>query len=486
MQYTIFYSWQSDLANKTNRGFIETALKKAAKAIIGDDSVDVEPVIDRDTQGTTGSPDIASTIFQKIEQSDIFVCDVSIINASEDSQRPTPNPNVLIELGFAIKALGWERILMVCNTNYGALENLPFDLRMRRTVPYEMSPENSYRADERNRLAQTLEAGIREITKLSNKDEVQATPAGLLIEAIENSKPTQKTLAGLYMSDVIARLEAIDPKLEQSEAESVHWDDVFVHALEKSLSISSEFSQLTGHSASWKSKDSIQVFYEYMGKIAAHYAPSRDVSYFSKTDFDFYRFMGHELLVILVAHLLNTEDWLTIADLLSQEIYVSNIQGGISGTKHFTYLAQYVTTLDIRRDRLKKKNALLHGDILSQRYPSVQSNTPEELTFNSFVGADLLLFLRSHADIQNKTSRDYWFPWTALYIDSTLLPSFVIKSSGLRYAQNLVSCFALKDVDELRSVFKTGTGKLGSMFGNRVNFYRPFEYFDFDSIGSKS
>src|SRR5687768_9999122 len=117
MSDTVFYSWQSDLPNATNRGFIQTALEGAAKAIRRDESVEIEPVIDRDTSGVPGSPDIASTIFGKIERAKVFVCDVSIINQKavylKDSDgvlepdpdrapRPTPNPNVLLELGYAM------------------------------------------------------------------------------------------------------------------------------------------------------------------------------------------------------------------------------------------------------------------------------------------------------------------------------------------------------------------------------------------------
>lgn len=107
---TGFYSWQSDLPNATNRGFIQTALERAVASIHNDDSIEIEPVIDRDTIGVPGSPDITSTIFTKIEQAQVFVCDVSLINLESSDSRKTPNPNVLIELGYALKALGpWPR-----------------------------------------------------------------------------------------------------------------------------------------------------------------------------------------------------------------------------------------------------------------------------------------------------------------------------------------------------------------------------------------
>ena len=123
MHRIVFYSWQSDLPNRTNRSFIQQALENVAKSIRADDSVNVEPVIDRDTQGVAGSPDIAKTIFHKIAGADVIVADVSLINASQGG-RPTPNPNVLLELGYALHALGDERVIMVFNTAFGRLRRI--------------------------------------------------------------------------------------------------------------------------------------------------------------------------------------------------------------------------------------------------------------------------------------------------------------------------------------------------------------------------
>src|SRR6266478_5057214 len=135
-QATVFYSWQSDLPNATNRGLILDALERAAKKIRTDDAVTVEPVLDRDTQNVPGAPDIAHTIFEKIEKAAAFVADVSIIN--QGLGRPTPNPNVLIELGYALKTLRNARTILVANTANGPVESLPFDLRTKRVLTYHL------------------------------------------------------------------------------------------------------------------------------------------------------------------------------------------------------------------------------------------------------------------------------------------------------------------------------------------------------------
>lgn len=75
-------------------------------------------------------------------------------------QRPTPNPNVLTELGYAAARIGWEHVILVQNTAYGDLGGLPFDLRSRRIVPFNLSAKES-RRDERPRLRDQLESALR-------------------------------------------------------------------------------------------------------------------------------------------------------------------------------------------------------------------------------------------------------------------------------------------------------------------------------------
>ena len=154
MARTIFYSWQSDLKPSKHRYFIETCLKNALNELEHDASIYME--FDRDTVGLNGSPDIAQTIFDKIDKSVLFVCDISIIT-SQDGKK-TPNPNVLIELGYAASKLGWERIICLFDSNTGSIEDLPFDLRQKRITVF--NPENS---KEENRITTILKQNIEDL-----------------------------------------------------------------------------------------------------------------------------------------------------------------------------------------------------------------------------------------------------------------------------------------------------------------------------------
>jgi hypothetical protein len=182
LQHTVFYSWQSDLDPALTRNFIEDALNRAAKRIAADGETTIDPVIDRDTSGVGGTPDISETIFRKIDQCDVFVCDISIINQTTESPRsgingllfearrrlmqastlrPVPNPNVLLELGYASARLGWSRIILVQNTAFGSVEQLPFDLRGRRIISYRLSSREA-RREIRPELRQQIDSTLRQ------------------------------------------------------------------------------------------------------------------------------------------------------------------------------------------------------------------------------------------------------------------------------------------------------------------------------------
>ena len=137
---TVFYSWQSDLPE--TRGVIQWALNKATKRLNRDLDLDEPLRVDQDTEGVAGWPDITSALFDKIDQCEVFVADITPINGPNSDFRITPNPNVLLELGYALATgFGRTRIICVINTHYlpdGDLGKLPFDLRGSRPVQFTL------------------------------------------------------------------------------------------------------------------------------------------------------------------------------------------------------------------------------------------------------------------------------------------------------------------------------------------------------------
>jgi hypothetical protein len=170
MTTTIFLSWQADTSKTVGRNFIERTLERVVGRI-GDDITLEEAVrnveVDRDTKNVPGSPPIVETIFGKIDKAAVFVPDLTFVGIRADG-RPTPNPNVLIEYGWALKSLGHGRIVPVMNTAFGIpnAESLPFNLRhLRHPITYDCpaDADEQKRKHVREQLAKDLERAVRDV-----------------------------------------------------------------------------------------------------------------------------------------------------------------------------------------------------------------------------------------------------------------------------------------------------------------------------------
>ena len=155
---TVFYAWQSDLPNKTNRSFAEDCLLRAI-AIVNERRPKPERlVLDKDTQGEAGMPVVAEIILEKISRCAVFVPDLSFVTPV-GSARAISNPNVLIELGYALRAIGHRRIVALFNSAYGSTNDLPFDLRTRRfPIEYRLAEADpkDVRQEVRDQLVKEL------------------------------------------------------------------------------------------------------------------------------------------------------------------------------------------------------------------------------------------------------------------------------------------------------------------------------------------
>jgi hypothetical protein len=161
---TVFYAWQSDTPQRFNRYLIRTALEVAAKRIIQDPAFDAQVRIDADTEGVPGQPPVTETILTKIAACDIFAPDLSFV-ARTENDKLVPNPNVLIEYGYALHAKSHAAMMPVMNTAFGPPEKLPFDMRhLRYPIQYSLDP--SAKNAERRAVRASLSKEFEEILRL--------------------------------------------------------------------------------------------------------------------------------------------------------------------------------------------------------------------------------------------------------------------------------------------------------------------------------
>jgi len=167
MTKSIFYSWQSDSPSTTNRFFLRDCIKDAIKKLNGDELLDEAVRIDHDTAGTPGTPDIANTIFRKIAEASAFLADLTLCSESSTGKK-SPNPNVLIELGYAFSEIGDSRVISIMNTFYGEPGKLPFDLAHKRwPIQYKLDESNlDKKSDEFKRIKSQVTTEIYNAVRL--------------------------------------------------------------------------------------------------------------------------------------------------------------------------------------------------------------------------------------------------------------------------------------------------------------------------------
>ena len=162
-EFVVFYAWQSDRPERFNRYLIRFALNLAAKNISADPTVGIQVRIDADTEGVHGHCPVTETILKKIAVCDAFVPDLTFV-ASTEAGKLIPNPNVMLEYGYALHARSFSVMIPVLNTAYGAAKELPFDMgHLRFPMRYDLpaTAKNAERRAVRKALTEELETVIR-------------------------------------------------------------------------------------------------------------------------------------------------------------------------------------------------------------------------------------------------------------------------------------------------------------------------------------
>jgi hypothetical protein len=172
-EFVVFYAWQSDTLERLNRHLIRFALNWAAKSISGAPAVSARVRIDADTEDVLGHVPVTGTILGKIAACDAFVPDLTFV-AMTEAGKLVPNPNVMLEYGYALRAKSHSVMIPVMNSSYGTAENLPFDMaHLRHPLQYCL-PATATKA-ERRAVRKALTEEFERILRLM----IAAAPAKL-------------------------------------------------------------------------------------------------------------------------------------------------------------------------------------------------------------------------------------------------------------------------------------------------------------------
>ncbi len=286
MPHHVFFSWQSDTPNRVGRTFVEACLERAIGELQADaevDPADRDLAIDRDTLDVPGSPPIMETIFSKIDSAAVFLADLTYVAERQGGGR-TPNPNVCIEHGYALKALSWRRIIAVMNTAMGHPDEceLPFDVRhTRRPIMFDL-PDGADPAAKkavRDGLVKTLKAALKAILGDAAARAAMAPPAPTephphdveLLGRVHRALPTGlRQFLHQHSFGTPYHLKTLDPVHEIA----ANW-----------IGAAFEFHDATVQAASAEMLAALRTFSELIGQ-RTHHMPNSQIMAWAKTDED--------------------------------------------------------------------------------------------------------------------------------------------------------------------------------------------------------
>lgn len=178
----MFFAFQMDIDDKFGKGFIQSAIEIAIQKF-KDEGIDVS--LDFGFRGTPGTPLLIEEMLKKSSESDMVIVDLTFTSSKiwSDSKKisilgkeirilkktqdkKSPNPNVLLETGYAWAKKGTYRTLAVMNAAFGSPDLLPVDLKgFRWGITYSLNDDNysdrkSIRKDLSNDLYDAIKAAI--------------------------------------------------------------------------------------------------------------------------------------------------------------------------------------------------------------------------------------------------------------------------------------------------------------------------------------
>lgn len=275
---------------------------------------------------------------------------------------------------------------------------------------------------------------------------------------MEEERPNQALQVRRFMSWLVGRLKDIAPNWAQEGFR----DDLLVRSIDESLPVAIEFGKVVGVIAAMGSSEAAREICRGFEPILAHYDLPRGFSgNFNSTDFDFFKFVGHEFFVMFIAALMREERWEIIAESLDARFQPDNARvdrGKPAAT--FEDLSRAAALFDMRNNRLKLARVSVRADILANRHQGSEIKGKSPL--REFADADFMLFLRGEMGKSMDSNRISWIPWSILYME--MVPGFLVKSDRRNYAHSLLPALGAEDVQQVRLALEQRVPKLEALY----------------------
>lgn len=409
----VFYSWQSDLPNRTNRGLIKDALSSACKLLNAHPEVLDVVRPDQDTQGEPGSPHIPTAIMEKIDQADVFVADVSLCFERANGKM-SPNPNVMFELGYAVARLSWKRIILVLNEQNGQIEKLPFDLNRSRVITYRSAETDESRSEAKQRIVSQLSSNIKCVLDHFARQADQS-PVESTISSIQSQSSDRAFQVRKFIDSFVVSLSSKDPGSVSAEQ--------FIDALKIGRSDMLALNQVLQAAA--VAEDPIAIIEIWKGlehlTKKLEYQPEHRGAVLDD-EHDWWRYFAMQACILTASNLIKEQKFELLKKLLSRSIAVKTVydRSGNVGGDYRSLCRDVFRVLMLNRSQ----NPVLFNKYspIGHLYKEDCEASQGELDWVEYCEADLLLALIARVR-KRSASWLYWRNTTHIYVQS--LPHFV-------------------------------------------------------------
>jgi hypothetical protein len=357
---------------------------------------------------------------------------------------------VLIELGYALKTLKGNGLILVMNKTFGGPELLPFDLKMRKVIPYSAT-EGADNNSSKKLFAGALEEQLRLILASQASAGEEKTEQEQLVSAIENRTVNRISAARKYMQALNGVLEALYPGTAEGKK---NYGEIVKAAINKTVDIVVDFGNVVQSAAIADDGKIInEIFVSFKPIIDHYYQPT---SRFTDWDFDFYKFVGDELFVTMIAILIREQKWSIIKAVLDEHIVVDNLKAGMPGSVGFEYFGKFpIHSFGLKEAATGRSP---HADLLAERHtnPPINAVAPLE----DYIDADYFLLLR---DKSTGNGESDWMPWSTMYMKRP--PKFLVQAENKKNAEEVADALGGRSTTALAHIIKTSNSVLKTMWG---------------------
>lgn len=229
-----------------------------------------------------------------------------------------------------------------------------------------------------------------------------------LVEAIKNSRPNSHGALVEYFNLFSQNMSKL--RLEPSNGAD-DFDQKVFDSIEKFIPFRSELIEIFSAISQYDNTiSSAPVIHKFFETLIPYLDKPDGVSRYHKWDWDNFKFIIQESLIVCIAVLLKYERYDIVSHLLKQRYYVKKDENyGQSKMRSFGVFRNHLLSLYHRNKRLKLNRLSLHADIMNERC------TASGISFDQIMQADFLLYLVEAIQGLKEGRKQEWWPDTLVF-----------------------------------------------------------------------